>query len=74
MNNDRRNRIRKLISQLEDIQNEIENILSEEQEAFDNMPEGFQESERGEKMQAAINYLEDIEISDIIGNLENSIE
>ena len=74
MNNDRRNRIRKLISQLEDIQNEIENILSDEQEAFDNMPEGFQESERGEKMQAAINHLEDIEISDIIGNLENSME
>lgn len=74
MNNDRRNRIRKLISQLEDIRDEIENILSEEQEAFDNMPEGFQESERGEKMQEAINYLENIEISDIIGNLENSIE
>ena len=37
---------------------ELEEIRDEEQEAFDNMPEGFQNGERGELAQEAINNLE----------------
>ena len=45
MNNKRRERIQKMISKLEDINTEISEILEEEQEAFDNMPENLQTSE-----------------------------
>ena len=51
MNKDRRNRIEKCISQLEDIKTELECIRDEEQEAYDNLPEGIQMSERGDTMQ-----------------------
>lgn len=74
MNNDRRNRIRKLISQLEEINSEIEEILSEEQDAFDNMPEGLQSSERGDLAQEAISNLENANLDDIISSLENACE
>lgn len=39
MNNDRRARINKIISALQDLNEEISAIRDEEQEAFDNMPE-----------------------------------
>lgn len=74
MNNDRRNRIRKLISQLEEINSEINEILSEEQDAFDNMPEGLQSSERGDLAQEAISNLENANLDDIISSLENACE
>lgn len=37
---------------------DIDAILSEEQEAYDNMPESLKESERGQAMQEAIDALE----------------
>lgn len=36
-------------------------VKEEEQEAFDNLPESFQEGERGELMQEAIDTLDNIE-------------
>lgn len=39
---------------IETLKGELEAILDEEQEAFENLPESFQNSERGEQMQAAI--------------------
>lgn len=74
MNNDRRDRIRKLISQLEGINSELQDILSEEQDAFDNMPEGLQQGERGEKAQEAISSLESASLEDVISNLESAVE
>ena len=44
MNKQRRKEIKKAISELKDL---VENILSEEQEAYENMPEGIQASENG---------------------------
>lgn len=71
MNNKRRKEIRNAITQIEIL---VQNILDEEQEAFDSMPEGLQESENGiisqesqdnlelaiESLNEAIEYLEDI--------------
>lgn len=73
MNNNRRERIRKLISSLEDLSNELDEILSEEQEAFENMPESLQDSERGEQSQEAINALESASLADTISYLEEAI-
>lgn len=57
MNNQRRKAIEDIRGRIADIAQDIEDILSEEQDAFDNLPESFQESERGEAMQNAINAL-----------------
>ena len=58
MNKARRNRIAGVQSQLEALKQEIDSILEEEQEAYDNMPESLQNGERGEAMQGAIEALE----------------
>lgn len=73
MNNDRRARIRKLIEQLEGINTELEEIQAEEQDAFDNMPEGFQDSERGQSMQESISNMESASLDDVIGYLNDAI-
>ena len=64
MNNERRKEITKLyeridatVSDLEDMISATEELRDEEQEAFDNLPESMQASERGEKMEAAVSAL-----------------
>lgn len=74
MNNERRERIRKVISTLEDLNNEIQEILSEEQDAYDNMPESFQNGERGDAAQNAISNLESASLDDVISYLESAAE
>ena len=58
MNAQGRKEIAKYISTLEDIKDKLESMMDDEQDKFDNMPEGLQESERGEAMQEAIEQLE----------------
>lgn len=72
MNNNRRKRIQDVIRKLQIL---LEEILDEEQEAFENMPESLQESENGmisqdaqdnldaaiEALEEAIDYLEEIQ-------------
>ena len=67
MNKQRRARIVELVAKIEEIQGEISMILDEEQEAFDNLPEGIQTSERGEKMEEAVSLLGDVD-----GSLEEA--
>lgn len=64
------------IDSLEDIKQNIESMLDEENEKYDNMPEGLQESERGEAMQNAIDNLESASdaIGDAIDYLNDAIE
>ena len=70
MNNSRRKRIDALIERIDDLMSDLDLIREEEQDAYDNMPESFQDSERGEAMYNAIDnletaasYLEDIRSS-----------
>lgn len=74
MNNARRKQIDAIISKMEESKSELENLLEEEQEAYDNMPDSLQDSERGEKAQEAISNLEDAisGIDDVLVNLEES--
>lgn len=58
MNNKRRMEIQRVIEKIETINSLVEDILSEEQDAFDNMPESLQGSERGEISEAAQESLE----------------
>lgn len=79
MNAKRRNAINSIINDLidkfEEIKTEaidqLSEIRDEEQEAFDNLPEALQDSERGENMQDCIDALEsfmsDLEYMEIEG-------
>ena len=58
MNYIRRKQIEEVVQKLSDLQGDIESICADEQEAFDNLPESFQYSERGEAMQEAIDNLD----------------
>lgn len=57
-----------LFLKLEDIKSEIETLQEAEQEKFDNMSEGLQQSEKGQKIEEAANAL-----SDIVSNVESAL-
>lgn len=57
MNKQRRKSISDNIKLLEDIKNNLEDILSDEEMYFDNMPENLQGSIRGEESETAIDIL-----------------
>tara|TARA_R100001530_G_scaffold15059_2_gene13494 strand:- start:1320 stop:1511 length:192 start_codon:yes stop_codon:yes gene_type:complete len=61
MNNRRRNKIQAALDILEEAK-------FDEQEAFDNLPESFQYGEKGERMEEAMNYLDDA-----ISSLEEAV-
>lgn len=76
MNNPRRKELRRALEMLAEARSIIEAMQEEEQEAFDNMPEGLQESERGQTVEENAERLEEIagcieeqeeELEDIIG-------
>ena len=93
MNNIRRKQISNLIVALERLNNNysqkeldkckdtLEDIKNEEEEAFDNMPEGLQYSQRGmdsedaiENMNEALGYLEDACATDDMEEKESYID
>lgn len=58
MNKARRKRIQELKDKLLDLLTTIEEIKDEEQEAYDNLPESFQDGDKGTKMTEAIDNLD----------------
>lgn len=69
MNKQRRTRIEKIAASLAELQSDIGLVRDDEWEAFDNLPEGLQESERGDRMQEVIDCLEEA-----ISNIDEAIE
>lgn len=76
MNKARRSAIEKIRDKLMDLCEEIEQVKDEEQEAFGNMPEGLQSSERGEAMESAISGLEEAydNVNSAVCSLEEAME
>ena len=87
MNKERRSRIRGLIKAFKDLSSTIQNDLSSqvqdlhdlEEEAFDNMPESMQDSDRGTAMQDAMDELQSAvdhcsESSDTIDSIVDSLQ
>ena len=76
MNKFRRQELREAIEALSSVSDIINEVLSEEQDSFDNLPESFQYSERGEKMEDNISDMENAvsNIDDIIELLEEVID
>lgn len=58
MNKNRRNRIVEIIDQINDVKNDIEDIISEERDAHDSLPESFQTGAKGDKIESAIAALD----------------
>lgn len=59
MNDARRKDIEKALDLIYEAKAILETVSEEEQEAFDNLPEGIQNSERGETMEENISILDD---------------
>lgn len=77
MNAARRKEIERAIDLLYQAKEIIENVRDDEQDAYDNMPESLQYSERGERMSENVDALDnaaDYDIEDIITNLNDIIE
>lgn len=69
MNNQRRKTLADISAALESLREQLGDVHSEEQDAFDSMPEGLQDSERGQKAQEAIDQLDSA-----FSDLESAIE
>ena len=76
MNNKKRTQIENIVSQLMDLQSEIETLRDEEREIADNFPENLQGSERYEIAEAAADNLDSAcsSIEELIDNLNNAAE
>ncbi len=74
MNNQRRKEIAEISEEIEAIKARLESVLEEEQEAYDNLPEGIQDSDRGERMSEAISSLENAlyDFDTIVENLSEA--
>ena len=75
MNKQRRKAIEKVVSTLENMLEELDGIREEEQDAYDNLPESIQDSERGETMYENIDTLDTsyADLESIIDNLQELI-
>lgn len=60
MNRQRRTEVRKAINLFLEAKDILENVLSEEQEAFDNLPDSLQASTKGAELEDNICILENV--------------
>lgn len=60
MNNERRKELDKALRLISEAQSIIETCANDEREAYDNMPEGLQSSEKGEKADEYATQLEEM--------------
>lgn len=76
MNAQRRKEIQKAIALIENAKEILEYVAEEEGNAFDNLPESIQYSERGERMEEIKDNIEDVcsELEDQIENLQDTLE
>ena len=59
MNKQRRKEIEKIANELQELMERLQDLAEQEQEAYDNLPENLQESERGEAIRDCAYYLDD---------------
>jgi len=73
MNEARRKALQSVITGLRALQAPLDTCIEEEQEYYDNMPEGLQGGEKGELAQDAINNMEQArsELEQAVDNLES---
>ena len=74
MNNQKRKELNRATALLEEAREIIESVLDEEQDNYDNLTEGLQQTMRGQYMEEAIENMESAidSIDDAIGALEDA--
>lgn len=72
MNRERRAKIKAQINRINEIASSLQDIMDEEQDYFDNMPENLQGSIRGDAAEEAISTLDDAvsALEDVTSSLE----
>ena len=60
LNNKRRSVLKEVLYSIDSIYNEVDSVLTEEQDCMDNFPENLQGSENYERMEETVDKLEDI--------------
>lgn len=75
MNNNRRKILKKAVLELDSLYDIISDVLSDEQDCLDNIPENLQGAERYEKMEDCVSLLDDVisSIDDARNNIEEII-
>lgn len=76
MNKQRRKEIQEVIDQIADLKQTIEEINEQEEEYYNNMPEGIQDGQRGDMALRAIDCLEEAMgyLEDAEGSLNEAME
>jgi len=76
MNNNRRKIIQGMRDSIIDLQTKLEEVQSEEQDAYDNLPESLQDSEKGQVMYDALDNIESAisSLNEAMEYLDNSIQ
>ena len=76
MNNERRKQIAAAVAAIGAARDELEQAAADEQNAFDNLPEAIQDSERGQKMDENANEILDAaaEIGEALSQIEYAAE
>lgn len=69
MNARRRKELKKAMELIEQAYSIIETVKEEEIEAYDNLPEGLQNTEQGQRMDEIV-----FDLEDIVGSLEEHTE
>lgn len=72
MNDKRRKEVQAVLDQLLELKASVENLLEEERNAYDNMPEGLQQATVGQASEAAAAALE--AAFDAIDDVESSLQ
>lgn len=72
MNAKDRKKVGEWIENLSKVKSEIEDMQQDQQDKYDNMPEGLQDSEKGEALEEAANTLE--EVSESVGSAIESLQ
>lgn len=72
----RRKELSRIAEELENLRDALDAVASEEREAYDNLPESLQESERGTAMSAAADEMDDIcsELDELRQRIESVVD
>ena len=74
MNKTRRKILEGIIEVLQEQKTAIESVCEEEQEAYDNLPENIQETDKGETMQGCIDMMQEVvDACDETSDFEDSL-
>ena len=76
MNRYRRSILKTIVESLSKISEDLRDVIDEETDAYENMPDNLKDGERGSSSSDAIDYLEDASSSldDIIDTINEAID